>query len=215
MSYIIHASDLTKSLHGRTLFQDLNLGIHEGEILGIAGKSGAGKTTLLRTLMGLYKADGGKVLYNLKKPAPVAALRNEPKFERLLGYSAQEGSFYENLTVKENLLFYAQFYFDEVPLKYIRSLLEEVDLYEHKDTISKRLSAGMQKKLDILCAMVHKPRFLFLDEPTAHLDVDSRRQILHLIRSINEIGTTVVVTSHLLDELQGLCHRVVLLDQTK
>jgi len=213
--YLINICNLTKQFNHTLLFKNLTFTIKKGEILGIVGQSGAGKTTLLKLLAGLTKPDKGDVIYLLKKALSIKLLRKERDFNRLFGFSTQESSFYENLTVKENLSFYASFYFSKVNEHYLHQLLEYFDLIYHKDTIAKHLSAGMQKRLDIICAIIHNPRLLFLDEPTAHSDAKTRNKIWRLIEHANSKGATIVITSHLIDELMKHTHRTLFIHKHK
>ena len=219
----IKLHNVTKRFKQNHVLDNVNLSIYHGEILGIIGASGAGKTTLLRRLVGFIGSDGGNVFIRLK---PIlrrdAKLFNHfepltPRFNRLFGFATQEGSFYSHLTVKENLFYFANLYDlkgGEVK-KNTYLLLKLVGLYDERNVLAKDLSEGMQKRLDIACAMIHNPKLLILDEPTADLDPNLRKQILSLIRKINENGVTVVISSHFFDDVANLCHRVAILHNNK
>ena len=144
----------------------------------------------------------------------VSIFSNILKVRRVFGFSAQEPSFYGKLTVKENLKYYSQMF--DIPEKIrnlnIRTLLTFLDLRDVRNTLADNLSGGMQKRLDIACALINNPKVLILDEPTADLDPELRKQILDLIKRINQNGTTVIIASHFLEELEKICGRVAILD---
>ena len=183
--------------------------------------SGSGKTTLLNTLMGVIEPMNGTVFY---KPQQIIrtredrtqfrSIRSDPdNLKRTFGFSAQNPSFYTKLTVRENLDFFGTLNGlpREVKETNMEILLDLVGLTKAKDQLAERLSGGMQKRLDIACALIHNPHVLILDEPTADLDPVLRRQMWDLIRKINHRGTTVILASHFLEELETLCNRIAIL----
>ncbi len=208
---LIRLKDIKKSFGDKRILHNINLNIHNGEIIGIIGKSGAGKTTLLKTIVGFLEPDKGDVLFELNKN------QNKSHY-RHFGFSTQEKSFYSRLTVKENLIYFASLH--NLPKenleKKIKKVLEKVQLSGEDNTIAKNLSQGMQKRLDIACAIIHNPSVLIVDEPTADLDPGLRKQIWSLIKSLNRKSEkTLIVSSHIPKELFSVCNKVFLLEDSK
>lgn len=216
---LIKLYNINKRFKQQCVLDRINLDIYHGEILGIIGASGAGKTTLLKSIIGFMKPDSGNVFIRLKPLLRKDAEqfnRFEPlssRFNRLFGFATQDSSFYPQLTVKENLFYFANLYnlTGDTVKRNTYLLLKLVGLYNERNILATNLSEGMQKRLDIACAMIHNPRVLILDEPTADLDPNLRKQILCLIRKINENGITVIISSHFFDEIASLCHRIAIL----
>ena len=205
--------DITKIFDKNVVLDNLTLDIPEGEIFGVIGKSGSGKTTLLSILVGFLKPEKGKVFF---KGQEVTDNYNEVLQE--FGFTAQEGSFYPKLTVKENLEYFGVMYNlskHELEIKIPKTLkLVELDGEENKPACN--LSSGMQKRLDIACAILHDPKVLILDEPTEDLDPVLRKGILNLLKLINkEKKVTVIITSHLLEEMELVCTRLAILHEKK
>jgi len=218
---IIKLQNIVVKLGKYTILQNINLDIYEGEIFGIVGMSGSGKTTLLNTLMGVLRPISGQVYY---KPQQIIrthedntqfkSVASDPvNIKHTFGFSAQIPSYYPKLTVKENMDFFGSMYGlpEEVKTTNIEILLDLVGLTKATNRLSENLSGGMQKRLDIACALIHNPHVLILDEPTADLDPVLRKQMWDLIRKINHRGTTVILASHFLEELDILCDRIAIL----
>ncbi len=213
---VFEVRGVSKSFGENHVLRDVSLKVEQGEILGIIGSSGSGKTTLLNLLVGFLRPDRGMVTYT-----QYDAAGNGRAFNILLkplvvnksyGFAAQTPSFYEKLTVRENLEYFAQMY--DLSGRAIRSnvdvLLRLMGLKASQYVMAKDLSGGMKRRLDIACAMVHNPAVLILDEPTADLDPVLRNQIWEVVRRINMRGTTVVLSSHHLNELDTLCSRIAI-----
>jgi len=194
---------------GRNLILDkIDLKVFEGELLGIVGISGVGKTTLLNSIIGFYPVPQGQISYNGSK----AGISQK----QLFGFSAQNQSYYPELTVLENIRYFASLYSTKNDSdQSIKKALELVDLTAHQDVIAKNLSGGMKKRLDIACAIVHSPKILILDEPTSDMDPLLRVQIWEVIEDINRKGTTIIVASHFLTELEHTCDRIALMNNKK
>jgi ABC-2 type transport system ATP-binding protein len=203
--------------YGRVpVLKDLNLTIHEQEIFGIVGMSGVGKTTLLNLIIGFLKPEKGEIEYRINDK--FINIHDDIKLIRdCFGFSSQKPSFYNELTVRQNLEYFASLYnLDrETKTKNIERALELVDLKDYKNKLGGELSGGMQKRLDIACSIIHKPRVLIMDEPTADLDVFNREKIWNLIKRINEVGTTIIIASHFLEELEIVCSRIGILHEKK
>jgi ABC-2 type transport system ATP-binding protein len=182
--------------------------VEEGEFFGILGPNGAGKTTTLEIIEGLRKPDSGDVT--------LLGMPTWPRNPRLLpriGVQLQASSFFERLTAREQIRTFASLY--GIPAADADRMLEVVGLADKADTRTDRLSGGQTQRLAIATALVHGPEVLFLDEPTAALDPQARRNLWDLLREINAQGRTVVLTTHYLDEAELLCDRVAIMDHGK
>lgn len=204
----IEVKNLSKSFGEHQVLKDVSLEIPPRKIFGIIGPSGCGKTTLLKTMIGFWTADSGKILYETRD------LKKNTKFIRqIVGFATQENCVYPKLTVKENLEYFGTL--SNVPRKTLSSNIEKVIRFVHledsSNELAENLSGGMQRRLDIACSLIHNPRILILDEPTEDLDPILRKDILSLIKRINQDDTTVVMTSHLLHEAEQLCDTIAIL----
>lgn len=211
----ISIRDLTKSFDGNLVLDSINLDIYSGDLIGVIGLSGSGKTTLLNLIVGFIEADHGFVYIHL--PVSVQPELISQITKKTIGVSSQSPSYHLELTVNENLHHYAILY--GVPEKtqstVCNELMRDLDLYEFRNIRAKALSGGMQKRLDIACALIHNPKILILDEPTADIDPVARKQVWSLVKRINKMGTTVIVASHLLEELEKNCSRIAILHDHK
>ncbi len=149
------------------------------------------------------------------KPHYISIFKKLDKIKKIFGFSTQQTSFYEKLTVKENLDYFGELF--GVPYKIrkinIKTLLKFLELHEVRNVIASNLSGGMQKRLDIACALISNPKILILDEPTSNLDPVLRRHIYEILLQIKEAGTTIIIASHFLEELDDLCDHVAVLDK--
>jgi len=209
----IQFENITKSFGAKVILDNLSLNIPYRDIFGIIGKSGSGKTTLLSLLVGFLKPDKGQILFQSRD-----IHRDLQSIQQQFGFAAQEGSFYPKLTVDENLWYFGKMY--NIPTNVLKEripeLLRLVELEDAHDLIAWKLSSGMQKRLDIACALIHEPKVLILDEPTEDLDPALRNEILDLLHKINkEKDITIIITSHLLDEVEYICRDVAILDKKK
>jgi len=214
MSAILKFSNLTKQYGKKLVLHDVNLDLVKGEIFGIIGMSGSGKTTLLNTLIGFIEPEEGDIQFYSKKDKKYKSVFKYPlEVRQTFGFATQEPSFYPGLTIEENLDHFGTLY--GLPKKIrdnnVKNLLKVIGLENEKDFLAQELSGGMGKRLGIACSMVHNPDVLILDEPTANLDPVLRDEMWNLVRSIHKMGTTIIVASHLLDELEPMCNRVGIL----
>lgn len=209
MPSLIELKGVTKKFGKKVVLNDLDLGVFRGEIFGVIGASGSGKTTLLKILIGFYKPDKGNLFFESQPFSKIRGLGKK------FGFATQESCFYPRLTIKENIEHFGGLYglSKEELRNRVDNLLNMVELDIEKNVLGANLSGGMQKRLDIACAMVHRPAILILDEPTANLDPFLRKDILRLIKHINNQGTTVIIASHFLGEVDHLCNRVGILNK--
>lgn len=206
MSNTIVATDLRKHYGAVKAVDGISLQVEEGEFFGLLGPNGAGKTTALEIFEGLRRADGGEVAVFGLPPWP----RNPALLPRI-GVQLQSSAFFERLTAREQLQTFGSLY--GVPARKADEMLEVVGLTDKAGTQVEKLSGGQAQRLSIACALVHEPELLFLDEPTAALDPQARRNLWDVLRAINTEGRTVVLTTHYMDEAEVLCDRVAIIDQ--
>jgi ABC-2 type transport system ATP-binding protein len=205
MTDTIVVRNMVKTYSTLRAVDDVSFTVHEGEFFGILGPNGAGKTTLLEIIEGLREPDSGEVLLMGEHTWP----RNLALLPRI-GVQLQATSFFERLTASEQLGTFAALY--GLPASRTPEMLEMVGLAESADVRAEKLSGGQSQRLSIDCALVHDPDVVFLDEPTAALDPQARRNLWDLLRAINSRGKTVVLTTHYLDEAEALCDRVAVMD---
>jgi ABC-2 type transport system ATP-binding protein len=216
---------LTKGFKSKLVLKDVSFDVFQGDIFGLIGMSGSGKTTLFQLMAGIMTPDAGDVLvkrdlfYQKGKDVPdyLSVFKNLLLVKRNFGFASQMPSFYEHLTVEENLYLYGALY--GLNKKAIRDsasrLMRLVQLTDDKDTIASELSGGMQRRLDIACALIHEPKVLFLDEPTSDLDPIMRKQIWSVIKDISAKGTTIILASHILEEVENICDKVAILHEKR
>jgi len=176
-----------------------------GEFFGLLGPNGAGKTTTLESIEGLRKPVAGTVRIDDHEP-----WRREPQLQRRMGVQLQSSSFFERLTAREQLDTFGALY--GVAAGRTDEMLEQVGLVDKAGTRTEDLSGGQKQRLSIACALIHDPEVVFLDEPTAALDPQARRNLWDVLRTINDSGRTVVLTTHYMDEAEALCDRVAIMD---
>jgi ABC-2 type transport system ATP-binding protein len=208
MASTIVVSEIRKWYGDTHAVDGVSFEVEEGEFFGILGPNGAGKTTTLEIIEGLRKPDSGDVT--------LLGMPTWPRNPRLLpriGVQLQASSFFERLTAREQIRTFASLY--GVAAADADRMLEVVGLADKADTRTDRLSGGQTQRLAIATALVHGPEVLFLDEPTAALDPQARRNLWDLLREINSQGRTVVLTTHHLDEAELLCDRVAIMDHGK
>ena len=201
----IEVADLAMAYGELKAVDGVSFEVAEGEFFGILGPNGAGKTTTLEMVEGLRRPDAGSVRVLGESPWP----RNQALLPRI-GVQLQASSFFERLTAREQIHSFAALY--QVPVAEADAWLERVGLVDKADTRVEALSGGQTQRLSIACALVHDPEVVFLDEPTASLDPQARRNLWDLLSGLNDSGRTVVLTTHYMDEAEVLCDRVAVMD---
>lgn len=198
--------------HSTLFFSHFNLKIAEGERFGLFGPNGAGKTTLMNLMTGLLSFNEGsiKLLGNEIK-------KHDRSINKLFGFVPQDLSFYQELSSVENLEFFGAW--SGLHKKEIKErtneLLDILGLTEVKDVPVQKFSGGMKRRVNLAIGVIHKPKILFLDEPTVGVDVQTRFAIIKYLKELNENGTTLIYTSHQLSEAEGLCNKIALIDEGK
>ena len=201
----IDVHDLRKSFGTRQVIDGLTLQVPEGEICGFLGGNGSGKTTTIRMLCGLLRPDGGGGTC-----LGLDLLRDAPRIRLQIGYMTQRFSFYGDLTVAENLEFVARLYEIRDRRRVIAEVLERIGLADRADQLAQELSGGWKQRMALAACVLHRPRLLLLDEPTAGVDAKARREFWDMIHEMAADGMTVLVSTHYMDEAER-CQRVVYL----
>lgn len=197
---------------GVPVVNDLSLTIQPGEVFGLLGPNGAGKSTTIRMLTTLTRPSDGQVVV-----AGYDVHRQQLDVRRQIGVVLQQTSVDGDLTVWENMEFHGRMHHIPHPQrqKRIDDWLGFVELSDRRDSKVKTLSGGMKRRLQIARALLHNPKILFLDEPTVGLDPQTRRRLWEIIRSLNQQGMTMLLTTHYMEEVEYLCNRIGILDQGK
>lgn len=207
MNSIIKIQNLKKSYFDIEAVKNLNLEINDGEMFGLVGPDGAGKTTTIRILCGLLKADSGAVeVYNSELQ------KNKKEIQNRLGYLSQKFSLYGDLSVDENIEFFADIHNVKGFKKRRDELLAFTRLTSFRDRLAENLSGGMKQKLALACSLIHKPKIIFLDEPTTGVDPVSRRDFWKILSDLQKEGITIFMTTPYLDEAER-CNRVALMNK--
>lgn len=202
---LVLAEGLRKRFGDMEALRGLDLRVAEGAVCGLLGPNGAGKTTTLEIMEGLRRAQSGVVTVDGVEP-----WTRDRTLLRRMGVQLQASSFFERLTAREQLDSFRALY--DAPASRTQDVLEHVGLVDKAEVRTEQLSGGQKQRLSIACALVHDPDVVFLDEPTAALDPQARRNLWDLLRSMNASGRTVVLTTHYMDEAEALCDRVAIID---
>jgi len=206
---MIEIKDVTKSYGRQKVLQNVSFEIMEGELFGLLGPNGAGKSTLIDILTGIQSMDSGDIFINGK-----SIKTDKVEIRKHLGLVPQDIALLEELNAVDNLEYFGGLYglAGEELKSQIEKLLEVAGLTDKKKEKVKNYSGGMKRRLNIAVAMLHNPSILILDEPTVGVDAQSRQHIFDYIQSLAEQGTTILYTSHYMEEIEALCKRVFILD---
>ena len=212
MKNIIEVKNLTKKYKELKAVDDLSFEVHEGEILGLLGPNGSGKSTTINCLLSLLNYNNGSIKIFGKEMKP-----DSYDLKSKIGVVFQEVSVFDELTVYENIDYFCGLYISdkETKKKYIEDAISLVGLEDFKKFYPKKLSGGLLRRLNIACGIAHKPKLIFLDEPTVAVDPQSRNNILDGIKKLRDDGATIVYTTHYMEEVEILCDRVIILDKGK
>ena len=206
---MIEIKDVTKSYGRQKVLQNVSFEIMEGELFGLLGPNGAGKSTLIDILTGIQSMDSGEIFINRK-----SIKTDKVEIRKQLGLVPQDIALLEELNAFDNLEYFGGLYglAGQELKSQIEKLLEVAGLTDKKKEKVKNYSGGMKRRLNIAVAMLHNPSILILDEPTVGVDAQSRQHIFDYIQSLAEQGTTILYTSHYMEEIETLCKRVFILD---
>jgi len=206
----LQVEDLYVSYGSKRAVDGVSLDINESEIFGLLGPNGAGKTSTLSAIEGLVRPDSGSI-----RIGDVDARANPAAARARMGVQLQSTSFQSNLTIREIVRLYAGLYGVALTRAGIDDLLADVHLEEEASKRFSQLSGGQQKRVSLLIATIHSPPLVLLDEPTAGLDPQARRQLWDRIERLRDIGRSILLTTHSMEEAQAVCHRVAVIDNGK
>lgn len=212
MKNIVEVKNLTKRYKKLTAIDDLSFEIKEGEILGLLGPNGSGKSTTINCLLSLLKFESGSIKIFGKEMKP-----DSYDIKREIGVIFQEVAVFEELTVYDNIDYFCGLYIEDKNLrkKYVEDAINLVGISEFKKFYPKQLSGGLLRRLNIACGIAHKPKLIFLDEPTVAVDPQSRNNILDGIKKLRDEGATILYTTHYMEEVEMICDRIIILDKGK
>ena len=212
MENVIEVKDLTKEYKKLKAVDDLSFEVKEGEILGLLGPNGSGKSTTINCILSLLNFQKGSIKIFGKEMKP-----DSYDLKRQIGVIFQEVAVFEELTVYDNVDYFCGLYINDKKLreKYVNEALELAGLLDYKKFYPKQLSGGLLRRLNIACGIAHKPKLIFLDEPTVAVDPQSRNNILEGIKKLRDNGATIVYTTHYMEEVEILCDRIIILDKGK
>jgi ABC-2 type transport system ATP-binding protein len=208
MSFV-EIQDVVKKYGSKVSVDHLNLNLHEGEVFGLLGPNGAGKSTTIKMLSGLLKIDQGDM-----KLDGISVKSHPLEVKRRIGLVPQDLAIYESLSARENINFFAKLYGLRGSLlkERVDEALDFVALTDRQRDKPSSFSGGMKRRLNIACAIMHHPKLIIMDEPTVGIDPQSRNHILESVRKLNKMGSTIIYTSHYMEEVAAISTRVGIID---
>ena len=206
---IVHIENLVKRYGELTALNHLNLDIREGEIFGLLGPNGSGKTTAINCMLSLLKYEKGQIEIFGEPMSP-----DNYQVKKQIGIVLQNVAVFDELTVQENIDYFCGLYIGDKKKRkeLVENAIHFVGLEDYRKMRPKKLSGGLLRRLNIACGIAHKPRLIILDEPTVAVDPQSRNKILEGIKHLNEQGSTIIYTSHYMEEVEQICTRVAIMD---
>ncbi|MBR2786120.1 MAG: ABC transporter ATP-binding protein [Clostridia bacterium] len=210
MENVIEVENLVKQYKEIKAINNLSFDVHEGEILGLLGPNGSGKSTTMNCILSLLNYSNGTIKIFGKEMKP-----DSYDIKAKIGVVFQEVAVFNELTVYENIDYFCGLYIKdkETRKKYVEDAINLVGLGDFKKFYPKKLSGGLLRRLNIACGIAHKPKLIFLDEPTVAVDPQSRNNILDGIKKLRNAGATIVYTTHYMEEVEILCDRVIIIDK--
>ena len=209
---VISIENLTKEFKELRAVDDLSFQVKEGEILGLLGPNGSGKSTTMNCILSLLKFDKGNIKIFDEEMNP-----NAYDLKSKIGVVFQDVAVFKELTVYENIDYFCGLYIKDKATRkeYIEEAIKLVGLEDFTKFYPKKLSGGLLRRLNIACGIAHKPKLIFMDEPTVAVDPQSRNNILDGIKTLRDNGATIVYTTHYMEEVEIICDRVIILDKGK
>lgn len=212
MKEVIKVKNLSKSYGNLKALDNLSFDVKEGEIFGLLGPNGSGKTTTINCLLALLNYDSGDISIFGQEMTPT-----KYEIKEKIGVVFQEVAVFEELTVRENIDYFCSLYIKDKKTRfdYVNDAIALVELTGFTNFKPKQLSGGLLRRLNIACGIAHKPKLIFLDEPTVAVDPQSRNHILEGIKRLNTEGATIIYTSHYMEEVEFLCDNILIVDKGK
>lgn len=209
---VVKIENLVKRYKEVLAVDHFNLDIKEGEIFGLLGPNGSGKTTTINCLLSLLSYDKGNIEVFGRQMTP-----DNFEAKKNIGVVMQNVAVYDELTVYENVDYFCGLYINDKATRkqYVEEALNFVDLQEFKKFYPKKLSGGLLRRLNIACGIAHKPKLIIMDEPTVAVDPQSRNKILEGIEELNKKGSTIIYTSHYMEEVEQICTQIAIMDRGK
>jgi ABC-2 type transport system ATP-binding protein len=206
---IVNITDVVKRYSNKISVDHMQLKITEGDIFGLVGPNGAGKSTTIKMICGLLTIDSGEIIVD-----GISVAKNPLAVKKKIGLVPQELAIYENLSAKENVSFFAKLYGLRGNLLAERTeeALSFVGLLDRQNERPQTFSGGMKRRLNIACAIMHHPQLIIMDEPTVGIDPQSRNHILDAVKQLNKLGSTIIYTSHYMEEVEAICSHVAIMD---
>jgi len=210
MNDLLRIDGISKKYGNKTVVAGESFNLKQGDILGFIGPNGAGKTTSINMISTLLSPDSGKILFHGQDIS-----RGQIAFKKALGVVPQDLAIYEDLSAYDNVKFFCSLYYlrGKELKERVKEALTFVGLWDKRKELPSKFSGGMKRRLNIACAIAHGPELLIMDEPTAGIDPQSRNHILQTVKTLNGRGTTVIYTSHYMEEIDVLCNRILLMDE--
>ncbi len=212
MEKIIEVKNLTKEYKNKKAIDNLSFDVYKGEILGLLGPNGSGKSTTINSILSLLKYQNGtiRIFGEIMKP-------DSYDIKSKIGVIFQEVAVFDELNVYDNINYFCGLYIKDKNTRkqYVEDAIKLVVLEDFKKYLPKQLSGGLLRRLNIACGIAHKPKLIFLDEPTVAVDPQSRNNILDGIKKLRDDGATIVYTTHYMEEVEILCDRIIILDKGK
>ena len=212
MEKVIEVENLVKEYKNKRAVDDLSFCVYQGEILGLLGPNGSGKSTTINSILALLNYQKGTIKIFNEEMKP-----NSYDIKSKIGVVFQEVAVFEELNVYDNIDYFCGLYINdkEVRKKYVKDAIKLTELEEFVKYYPKQLSGGLLRRLNIACGIAHKPKLIFLDEPTVAVDPQSRNNILEGIKKLRDDGATIVYTTHYMEEVEIRCDRIIILDKGK
>ena len=210
MENIIEVKNLTKKYKNLKAVDDLSFEVKKGEILGLLGPNGSGKSTTINCLLSLLNYQNGSIKIFGEEMTPTSY-----EIKKQIGVIFQEIAVFEELTVYENIDYFCGLYISDKSLRksYVMDAIKLVGIEDFINFYPKQLSGGLKRRLNIACGIAHKPKLIFLDEPTVAVDPQSRNNILDGIKKLRNDGATILYTTHYMEEVELICDRIIILDK--
>lgn len=199
---IVSVNHFKMAFNGKIVIKDMSFAVKRGEIFGLLGSNGSGKTTTIRTLLGLYQPTGGELLINGEKYDPTKVK---------VGYLPEERGLYKKETVIDTMVYFGELKGLKNPKTWSLKFLKRVGIFDKADEKIEKLSTGQQQKVQLGITIMNQPELLILDEPTKGFDPVNRKLLMDIIDELHEKGTTIILITHYMDEVERLCDSAVLL----